>query len=95
MNKAASGICPECDTPYKEHIYPEKVPCPDCYSIEHVHAWEAWGHPNGQLLCNQCMGYNNPRVGLYERRYHTFYKGENGKTVIVPWHTVDDESVDE
>lgn len=89
--KAASGICPICDLPSKQHIYPEKVACPKCGQIDKVHSWTAWGHPNGQLECNRCNSHRGHRGEKPETYYQTFYKGEDGQTVIVPWHADTDE----
>lgn len=85
VDKIVRKICPVCDKPYSEHVYPEKIPCPDCGKLDRVHIWEAWGHPNGQLECQRCHGPMSRR----KLPYHTFYKGEDGQTVIVPWHTVE------
>jgi transcription initiation factor TFIIIB Brf1 subunit/transcription initiation factor TFIIB len=45
----------------KEWDAPDPTPCPKCGQIETVKAWEAWGHPNGELYCKECDGYNTDR----------------------------------
>ena len=75
------SICTVCNVPFREHVYPEIVPCPDCGEIDEVRVWEAWGHPNGHLECGRCMDHPNQPPD----DYHTFYKGEDGQTVIVWW----------
>ncbi len=65
----------------QEHDWPELVPCPKCGSIEHVAVWEAWGHPSGDLYCQECVGFNSndPIVD-----YWTF-RIEDGRPVIQVW----------
>ncbi len=88
MDKSAQGICPECGKTYTEHVYPQITPCPKCGKTDTVVAWEAWGHPSGELYCQACTGFLSDDPS---DEYWTFYR-ENGRTVIVPWHTVENES---
>jgi hypothetical protein len=65
----------------QEHEYPEIVPCPKCGSVENVVVWEAWGHPNGELYCQECVGFfsNEPAED-----YWTWHM-KDGQAVINAW----------
>lgn len=81
MSKSARGICPVCDLQYTKHEYPKKVACPKCNKIDDVVVWEAWGHPDGNLYCQECVGFNNNDPMM---DYWTFHV-ENGQTVSEVW----------
>lgn len=72
----------------KEWDAPDPEPCPRCGSIEHVGPWEAWGHPDGTLLCYECCGYNSPDP-LRDGQYFTWSRAENGDLNIHAWYRVD------
>lgn len=61
--------------------WPEKVLCPKCGQIDTVQVWEAWGHPSGDLFCEECTGFY---TGNLIEPYWTFCV-EDGEAVVVEW----------
>lgn len=77
----------------QEHEWPEKTPCPNCGSIDDVVVWEAWGHPSGDLYCEECTGFN--RLGIDRNAmldYWTWHV-EDGEPVIDKWERKNQRSV--
>lgn len=74
----------QCSTEYccgQFHEWPEIVPCPKCGQTEPVRVWEAWGHPSGDLYCEDCTGFNSTEP-LAD--YFTWHM-EEGQPVIDKW----------
>jgi hypothetical protein len=63
------------------HRYPPIVPCPKCGRTDTVHAWQAWGHPNGELVCDACT---DPDVVTAYWTWHM----DDGVPVIQVWARV-------
>lgn len=63
------------------HDWPDKTPCPKCGRIEHVRVWEAWGHPDGSLFCEDCTGFYSTAPMTDYWTWHM----EDGQPVIDQW----------